>query len=312
MIRLPTALSASILLPLCMGLTGGCGGDGSGEREGLTRGSITVAAEPFVEPVVGSTAELFCGLYPEATVQVRQMPVRGAMSALFAAQAQVAVIGRELAEEEREAALGAGISVTAHRWARDGVAIVVHRENLVEQLAFDDLRGIFTGKITSWSTLGGKAQQIVPVVQSPEAGIYQFFADRVMAGEGVSAPAVVAVDDSAVAAIVSRDPGAVGIVSLPFADRGVRALKISRLKGLPYVDLDARSVYEDRYPLTRFVNVVIRASEVPLAGGFITFMCGEEGQRLVKEMGLVPATVPVTFSIRTPTVPAHGGKSEKE
>jgi phosphate transport system substrate-binding protein len=295
-----------------MGLTVGCGSDGSESRNEFTRGTITVVSEPFVEPVVRETAELFSGLYPEASIEVRQAPVRGAMTALFAAQAELAVIGRELAEEEREVAREAGLAVTAHRGARDGVAIVVHRDNLVEQLAFDDLRGIFTGKITSWSTLGGKAQQIVPVIQSPEAGIYQFFADRVMAGEEISAPAVVTVDDSTVAAIVSRDPGAVGIVSLPFADRGVRALKISRLKGLPYVDLDARSVYEDSYPLTRFVNIVTREPELPLAGGFITFMCGEEGQRLVKEMGLVPATAPVTFSIRTPTVPAHGAKSGKE
>ena len=59
-------------------------------------------------------------------------------------------------------------------------------------------------------------------------------------------------------------------------------------------------------------TVVIRAPEEPLASGFTTFLCSEEGQRLVKDMGLVPATVPVTFTVRTPTVPAHGGKSEKE
>jgi phosphate transport system substrate-binding protein len=271
-----------------------------------------VATEPFVGPAVSATVDLFSGIYPEASIEVRHAPVRGAMAALYAAQAEVAIIGRELSEEERDAAVEAGIGVTAHRWARDGVAVIVHRDNPVEQLAFDDLRGIFTGKITSWDELGGKAQRVVPVIQNPETGIYQFFADRVMAGEGMSAPAARAADDSAAAAVVSRDPGAVGFVSLPFADRGVRALKISRLKGLPYVDLDARSVYENRYPLTRFVNIVIRTPEVPLAGGFTTFLCSEEGQRMVKEMGLVPATVPVTFRVRTPTVPAHGGKSEKE
>jgi phosphate transport system substrate-binding protein len=255
---------------------------------------------------------MYAALYPEAVIEVRAASVRDAMADLFAARVQAAVIGRELAQEERDAAVEAGLGVTAHRWARDGVAVVVHLDNQVEQIAFDDLRGILTGKITSWSALGGKPLQIVPVIQSPESGILQFFADRVMAGEQMTAPAVVAAWDSAVVAIVADDPGAVGIVSLPFADRGVKALSVSRLKGLSYVDLDARNIYEDRYPLTRFFNVVVREPESPLASGFTTFLCGNDGQRLVKEAGLVPATVPVTFTVRTPTVPAHGGGSEKE
>jgi phosphate transport system substrate-binding protein len=266
---------------------------------------VTVVAESSVVGIVRAAAADYMRLYPGPEVRVESASARGAMQALFGARAAAAVIGRELAAEERQAGRQAGIAVEAQRWARDGVAIVVHPSNPVDQLALDDIAEVFAGKTTSWATLGGADRRIVPVVQDPESGISQFFVDQAMAGTDLAGPALTVANDSLAVRRVAADPAAIAFVSLPFADRGVKALRVARTRGLPYVPLDARSVFEGRYPLVRFYNVVVRVPGPERVGEFNTFLCSVDGQRRVLAAGWVPATVPVRFTNRTPTLPSH-------
>jgi phosphate transport system substrate-binding protein len=283
----------------------GCGEEGAGGRGSATGDTVVVVSEPPMAPIVRSVADEFVRLYPGHQVRVETGGAREAMAALFAAQAQVAIIGREISDEERFAARRGRLAVEATRWARDGLAIVVHPSNPVDRIAFDDLREIYSGKLVSWSALGGTERRIVPVVQRTETGATQFFVDQVLAGEPLTAPAVIAADDSATAARVAADPAAIGFVSLPFSSQGVKALAVTRVKGLPYVDLDAQSVYEGRYPLTRYENVVLRTPSSEAAEDLNTFLCSTDGQKKVLEAGYVPAAVPVRFTHRSPTLPSH-------
>lgn len=283
----------------------GCAGRPEREQETVAAVPVTVVADPCVAAAVGEAAGEFVRMYPGPDVRVRRGEPREAMQALYGAQAEVVVIGRELADEERQAARQAGIEVEALRWARDGLAVVVHPSNPVEQLAVDDLREVFDGTVTSWAAMGGADRRIVPVVQDLATGTSQFFVTEVMGGGSLAGPAVTVADDSAAVRRVADDPAAIAFVSLPFADRGVKALRVARLRGLPYVALDARSVYEGRYPLLRYFNVVVRVPGSDRAGEFNTFLCAQEGQRLVIAAGYVPATVPVRFTSRAPTLSSH-------
>jgi len=283
----------------------GCGGQPPQKEPEAPAAPLTVVAEPAVVEIVRAAAADFTRLYPGQGVRVESAPARGAMQALFGARAEAAVIGRELADEERQAARRVGIAVEAQRWARDGVAIVVHPSNPVDQLALDEIAEVFAGTTTSWAAMGGADRRIVPVVQDPESGISQFFVDQAMAGTGLAGPAVTVASDSLAVRRVAADPAAIAFVSLPFADRGVKALRIARTRGLPYVALDARSVYEGRYPLLRFYNVVVRVPGPERVSEFNTFLCAAEGQRRVLAAGWVPATAPVRFTSRTPTLPSH-------
>lgn len=283
----------------------GCAGRPEREQETVAAVPVTVVADPCVATAVGEAADEFVRMYPGPDVRVEAGQPRAAMQALYGARAEVAIIGRELSDEERQAARQAGIAVEAYRWARDGLAIVVHPSNPVEQLALDDLRGVYDGTVTSWAAMGGPDRSIVPVIQDLETGASQFFVAEVMGEGALAGPAVTVADDSAAVRQVAADPAAIAFVSLPFADRGVKALRVARLRGLPYVALDARSVYEGRYPLLRYFNVVLRVPSSDRAGELNTFLCAQEGQRRVIGAGYVPATMPVRFTSRAPTLPSH-------
>jgi len=249
--------------------------------------------------------EAFQTLYPDARIDQRDSTSRDAIRALFAAEGDVAVITRDLAPEERAAAVRGRLELEGYRFARDAVVMVVHPGNPVENLTVDELKRIYDGEAKRWSEFGGRDVAILPVVQPETADITECFVQQVTSGVSIQARSIPARGDSEVVATVLREPGAVGYVSLAWADRGARALRLASLKGLAYWKPDLEAVYRGEYPLTRFFNLYVRPSGRPLANGLITFVTSIDGQRLVQESGFVPTAVPVRFVRRSPLLGTH-------
>lgn len=303
----PKRVSWAVRLVFVAAVAGACSPQPASRtvEDSLTSGRIRIVVTPDVERLMVREIEAFERLYPEARVEIGRGSAREAIAALFGARADVAVIARELEPEEREAAVRGGLDVEGYRFARDAVVMVVHPGLTVENVSLEDVRGIYQGRITRWSQLGGADVPVVPVVQRPGADVTTFLVEEALQGEAMTARAIEADGDSAIVAAVSRTPGAVGYVSLQWSARGARALRLARVVGLPYWKADAETVYRGEYPLTRYFNLYARTSGPQLAHGVITFVTGREGQQLVHESGAVPTTVPVRFVRRSPMKSTH-------
>ena len=288
---------------------GGCTPrSGSGRVEdALTSGRITVVCSPDARDLIARERDAFRALYPEASVELRDGTSRVAVSALFAAQCDLAVLTRELLPEERAAAARGGLELEGYPIARDAVVALVHAGNPVENITIQDLRGIYRGERKDWSALGGVRRPIRVVIQPPEADITAYFIEAVMGGEPVTASSLYERSDSTVAARVAADPDAVGYVTLAgaAAAEGCRPLRVAALTGMRYWTPDLEAVHNGDYPLTRVVYDYVRSAGPGLANGFITFTTSRDGQRIVHEAGLVPTTVPVRFVRRSPMMSSH-------
>ncbi len=291
---------------LCLAMTG-CAPDATNRErreDSLTSGVLRIAAEPDVATLVRATANGFVAGYPAASITVEARLSREAMADVFANRADLAVIGREIEQIERQAATEAGLEMEAFRWAHDGVAVIAHPSNPVNQVSYDDLAA-FLSAPGEWSEVGGADRRVVPVLPPPATGLAQFVARALVGREDVLAPAVTAADDSLAQLEVRRNVDALGFVSAARLGPGVKVLALARTKGMPYVALDAETVHGRDYPLARSFHLVRRLPGVQLAGGFITYATSEQGQRLVADAGFVPATVPVRFTRRLPTAASH-------
>ena len=60
--------------------------------------------------------------------------------------AQIGMASRELKDEEKKA-----LDFTVI--ARDGIAVIVNKENPAEDVTMDKLQKIFTGELTEWSEM---------------------------------------------------------------------------------------------------------------------------------------------------------------
>jgi phosphate transport system substrate-binding protein len=275
------------------------------DAKDVTAGRITLVCASDALRAIERCRDAFERLYPEAHIEVRAATSREAVAALFGARADGAVITRELVPEERRAAVQGRLEIEGYRFARDAAVLVVHPGNPVANVTLDQIRSIYKGEVESWSALGGRPERIVPVVEPPGSDLAEFFAEEALDGEPIRARSVTAASDSEVVAQVARRPGAIGTVSLGGVEPGVKTLKLAALRGLQYYGPDAESVYNGRYPVTRFYSLYVRSRGAALANGFVTFVTSRDGQALVQQTGLVPTSVPVRFVRRSPMLSTH-------
>jgi phosphate transport system substrate-binding protein len=299
--------AAALLLSACALLDlPGCAKTTSQQVEDTeTSGRIQVVSVPESATLVAREIAAFRAAYPAAAIELRTGGSRDAVTALLGQQAALAVLTRDLEPEERSVMVKGGMELEAYRFARDAICVVVHPSNPLEQLSADDLKRVYAGEVTSWRELGGPALPISPVVGPPESDAMVSFVQRVMGGDAVTAPSFRAGADSLVVRRVASVPGAIGFVSLAWADRGAKALRISALRGMPYWKADPEKVYKGDYPLTRYCNLYVRSGGPRLANGLVTFISSLEGQKIVHEAGLVPTSVPVRFARRSPLLGTH-------
>ena len=274
-------------------------------EDSLTSGRITVVCPIEAESLLTRERDAFVSLYPDSHIEIELARPREAVTRLFAAQCDAAVLSRDLSPEERGAASKGGLELEGYRFAKDAVAVVVHPDNPTENLALEVLKRIYQGEVTDWSQASGHTGRIVPVVPPEDSDMTDFFIEHVMDGQPIQARAVTAHSDSDVVREVASRPEAIGFVSMAWSDRGAKTLALSAVNGLPYELPDAETVYQGEYPLSRPYVFEVRTAGPRLAHGFITYVTSQDGQRIVHEAGLVPTAVPVRFVRRSPMKGAH-------
>jgi phosphate transport system substrate-binding protein len=272
-----------------------------------TSGRISIVTTTELYPLVTQEVAAFRATYPQATIGLEE-PVSSSqvISPVFAGRADVAVLARELEQEERDMARKGGIEVEGHRIALDALCLVVPTNNPVENVTVGELQRIGAGEITDWVQLGGRSQRIVPVLPPLHSDRARAFVQRVMAGAPLRAASIMEASDSAVALRVTATPGGIGIVPLALAGmEGLRTLKVAAVEGTPYVLPDMETTHDGSYPLTHPVNLYLRTSRPRLAGGWLTFVTSQPGQELVLASGRVPTSVPLRFVRRSPMLGSH-------
>lgn len=263
--------SVCLLLCLTLGLTAlpGCA-----RRGDKAAGSITLAGSTSVQPFAEMLAEECARKYPDRPpVNVQGGGSSAGARAALSGTAHIGMLSREPAESEKE------LEPTVI--AIDALALIVHRDNNVVDLTKEQIRGIFSGRITDWGELGGTPGPIHVISREEGSGTRGAFDELIMGGEDVMARAIVQDSNGAVRETVAGDPRAIGYVSLGLVDDRVRAVKVDG------VEASVESVRSREYILVRPFLFVVKGDPTPEAKEFLDFVLSEEGQRILSEEGLV-------------------------
>ncbi len=260
----------------------------------ITGGELTLIGSETALRAVQAGADSFIATYPKARIRVEGGGAVVGLEALLNHEADAAVLCRDPLEEERAAARKLKVELALYPFARDGLAIIVHRSNRVYALSFDEVRAVFSGRTQDWGDLGGEPGRILVYLSGVQSGARGFVQKMVLDGapfvEGAGrGPTTEAVVDS-----VAAHEDAIGYAGMTEVDDRVKALPISSPDGGPLIVLNVDTVYRREYPLVRTFFFGTRG--IPrdnLASGFISFMMSTSGQRIVLESGLIPATVPL-------------------
>lgn len=246
----------------------------SGCARGIAENEIIVAGSTSVEPFADKWAEVYMEKHPNIIVNVQG---GGSSAGIQAAKYGVADIGtcsRELKPEEKD--------LNEIIVAYDGLAIIVHPTNKIDDLTIEQIKQIFAGQIRNWQEFGGKDKAMTVVTREEGSGTRGAFQELVMKKERIFKGAIVQDSNGTVREIVANDPNAIGYISLGLVNDKVKALK---LDGIIATD---ENIVTKRYNLVRPFLFVTKDNPTGEVKNFIDFVLSQEGQELIRKEGLIP------------------------
>lgn len=168
-------------------------------------------------------------------------------------------------------------------FAVDAIAVTVALTNPVESLTPDQIGQIFTGRVSDWAEVGGRAQPMVPLSREEGALSREVFEQNFIGRGGrVTRNALVASTDGGMVAMIQSTPGAIGYALLRALTPEVRPLRIG---GVPP---SAAAIRQGRYTLVLPVAASAVGTPQAAAAAFLGYLRGPAGQAIVQSQGFVP------------------------
>ena len=175
-------------------------------------------------------------------------------SALKNASADLAASSRPIKDSERLELepLGDFKSPEAEQViAIDGLAIILHPHNPLNQLDTEQLARIFSGEAKTWEELGGRGGTIHLYARDDQSGTYDTFKELVLSRRGKTLNSAAKRFESSeqLSDAVSQDPQGIGFIGLPYV-RQAKAVAIADGQSQAMRPLSNLIATED-YPLSR-------------------------------------------------------------
>ncbi|MDD3315786.1 MAG: phosphate ABC transporter substrate-binding protein [Syntrophaceticus sp.] len=233
-------------------------------------GNITIAGSTSVQPLSEELASAFMEQNQGVEINVAG---GGSGAGIKAAQEGTADIGassRELKDEEKPDLNEAVI-------AKDGIAIVIHKDNGVENLTIEETQKIFAGEITDWKDVGGESGSINVFTREEGSGTRDAFEEIVMGDAKISTKAGVQNSTGAVRTAVAGDVNSIGYISLGSLDESVTAVKIDD------VEPSDETIQDGTYKVARPFLYLTKGEPEGVVKAFIDFVMSSEGQEIVAE-----------------------------
>lgn len=176
---------------------------------------------------------------------------------------------------------------------RDGLVFIVNVNNPIESLTVDQIRDIYTGKITDWSEVGGESGEIRAFQRNSTSGSQTLLNKLVMNGEQTMEPEkdmLVGTMGQLIESVAGFDGSgsAIGFSVYYYAEKMKSDPNLKMIK-VEDVAPSNESIEDGTYPLVNDFYIAIRASEEsdsPVRR-LRDWMLSENGKSLLEEEGYV-------------------------
>lgn len=254
---------------------------GSGQTSPRT---LVITGSSTVAPLVVEIVKRFEAQNPGTRIDVQTGGSSRGIADARRGLADVGMVSRALKPTETD--------LISHSIARDGICLIVHRENPITTLSRAQVIAIYTGKIERWSQVGGADNPITVVHKAAGRSTHELFLKFFDLADSAVRADVVIGDNEAGIKTVAGNPLAVGYVSIGTAEYSAGAGSAIRLLPARGVAASTRSVREGSYPLLRVLNLVTHGEPSGLARDLIAFAQGPDVHDLIASQAFVPMVSP--------------------
>lgn len=323
-------LSVKILLSIgvmatamtsCMPSGGNKGSQGVGSHIGTNSTStVVMACDASFENVMQQEVDVFEFINTNMTVLPMYMDETACVDSLVKGRAGVAVLARDLTNGERTRMKSAGRDPHTTRIAVDAIALIVNKDNNVNELTVSEITDILDGKYRTWRDIQpSKLDSIRVVFDHSASSTVRYMRDSLLDGRNFGASVYAQGNNKAVFDAVKNNKNAIGVIGVSWiasdmsgvaksaeeraatldnediTDMGfnsdVKVLRVRRDDSLDSYQPYQAYILDGSYPLYRSIYMVNTGYSGTAAHAFYVFVTGWRGQKVIMSTGVLPSTV---------------------
>lgn len=300
-----------IVILLSMVLLLGCNtGKVKTPDETTTRGTIKIAVDESYQLLIDTQIYTFQKIYPHSSITAKYTTEVDAYDLFMKDSIRLMIVNRELSNEQKKMLNQVKIIPRTTRIAYDALAFILNKENKDTLLRYDQLQSVFNGNINSWKQIdkNSSLSNIKVVFDNNSSGNPRFIREKFGIKESFPDYCYAVNSNEEVINYVEKNKNAIGIISVNWISDRDDTLSATFLKKINIASIgqpgdtegsgEFRKPYQGyiadgTYPFIRSMYAISRETFVGLGSGFIQFIAGDQGQRIVLKSGLVPATMPI-------------------
>jgi phosphate transport system substrate-binding protein len=250
-------------------------------------------------------AHAFSARHPEVDVKWEALGSGTAFVGLLDGSAQLGAASRGVKENELAEARKLGVELRELVIGYDGIAVIVHPGNPVNELTIAQLSDLFTGKVRNWSEVGGPDLPVHLISRPSYSGTFSFFRDKVLrrgndkGPEDYAASAELVEENGAILDKVAREKGAISYVGIGWVTPAIKTLGVAAAPGQPAVKASIATVRTGTYPIYRPLLMYSRGEPHGPAREMLAFILSSDGQKVVAKNDFVPTDSPVALAPET-------------
>jgi len=265
-------IALALLWAAIAGFAAGCSGNAS-EKISLS-GSSTVA------PLAQEIALRFEKLHPGVRIDVQTGGSSRGVNDVSKGLVDIGMASRQLKAQET--------GLTPHTIAWDGISIIVNKSNPIQSLNQDQIRAIYTGKITNWREVGSYDKPIVVVNKAEGHSTLELFLNFYKLKNSDVQAQIIIGDNQQALKIVAGNPLAIGYVSIGSAQYEASHNVPVKLINLGDITADVDNVAKGVFPLARPLNLLSTKNTSKLAMEFIQYAASSQVNDIVEQQYFVP------------------------
>ncbi|MDY6806551.1 MAG: substrate-binding domain-containing protein [Cyanobacteriota bacterium] len=272
-------------------------------------------------PIRGKINPKIEGIFPDFNLIYKQrgtVPLGSGTGILMLLEGALsfAESSRPLTREEFNDAKSRGFKLKQEAVAIDAIALVVNPSLNVDGLTLEEVKDIYTGKITNWQEVGGPNLKITPYYRPMESGTTPFFQENVLASQQLGKNAVLVDNTTEGLQKVGQaeDIGGIYFASAPEVVPQCRVKPIavgysrdSLVK--PYRgelvgpencpqqrnEVNIEAIQSGEYQITRNLYAIVKQDgsiDEEAGEAYVNLLLTDEGQNCIQNLGFVPIRSP--------------------
>lgn len=279
------------------------------ETDTPTSGKIRVGIDDSYRLMMQAQIYAFETFYMNAKIDTLFGTEADIINAFLKDSVPLMVVSRDLTAEEVNYLKQNQIIPSTTLVAYDAIAFILNHENPDSNLYMEQIRDIFSGKISDWSQINPRSKLggIKMVFDNYKSANPRYFREK-FSLEKLPSYCYALESNYEVLGFVERNPNAIGVISVNWISDRVDSVSNSFLKKVTVAGISNEGndnpsatfyqpyqayIAQGDYPFIRKVYCINRQTYTGLGYGLSAFIAGEKGQLILLHSGLVPATMPV-------------------